>query len=156
MSVRADVELMRQIPLFAGVEPSHLEVLLFSSARRTINASEVLMAKGARGDRAFLVLSGTAQVFDDIADDPVALVERGAFLGELAMMARLEYPVTVIATSDLDVREIGHDVFVRLCREFPESAQRILDSVASKLETTISTFREVQVLFDQAKPFRRL
>jgi CRP/FNR family transcriptional regulator, cyclic AMP receptor protein len=156
MSVRSDVELMRVIPLFSGVEPSHLEVLLFSSARRTVRAGEVLMAKGVKGDRAFLVLSGTAQVFDSDADDPIALVERGAFLGELAMLAKLEYPVTVVATSDLVVRDIGHDVFVRLCREFPESARQILDAVAGKLETTISTFREVQVLFDQAKSFRRL
>jgi CRP-like cAMP-binding protein len=147
---------MRQIPLFSGVEPSHLEVLLFSSARRTVPTGAVLMAKGVRGDSAFLVLSGTAQVFDTDADNPIALVERGAFLGELAMLARLEYPVTVIATSDLVVREISHDVFVRLCREFPESAQHIIDAVAGKLETTISTFREVQVLFDQAKSFRRL
>ena len=156
MSVRSDVELMREIPLFSEIEPSHLEVLLFSSARRALPAGEILMAKGARGDRAFLVLSGTAQVFDDAGSDPMALVERGAFLGELAMLAKLDYPVTVIATSDLAVREIGHDVFVRLCREFPESGQRMLAAVASKLEATIGTFREVQALFDQARPFRRL
>jgi hypothetical protein len=61
-----------------------------------------------------------------------------------------------VATADLTVREISHDVFVRLCREFPESAEKILASVAGKLEATIATFKEVQVLFDKAKSFRRL
>ncbi len=156
MSVKSDVELMRQIPLFADVDPSHLQVLLFSSARRSIGTGERLMDMGERGDCAYLVLGGTAQAFGEDRDHPVALIERGAFLGELAMVARLEYPFTVIAASEMSVREIGHDVFVRLCREFPESAQRILESVAGKLSMTLEHFKEVQVLFDQAKSFRRL
>lgn len=156
MSVRSDVELMRQIPLFADVDPSHLQVLAFSAARRTVKAGDTLMMKGVRGDRAFLVLGGSAQAFEDTDDEPIAVIGEGAFLGELAMIAKLEYPFTVVATADLTVREISHDVFVRLCREFPESAERILESVASKLETTVATFKEVQVLFDKAKPFRRL
>ena len=58
MSVKADGETFRRIPIFAECDPVHLQVLAFSAIRQSFAAGETLMREDDPADAAFLILSG--------------------------------------------------------------------------------------------------
>jgi CRP-like cAMP-binding protein len=158
MSVRSDTELLRQTPLFAGVDPVQLQVLVFSAERLEVAAGETLLAPGSLVGAGYLVLGGQGDVLpsgggEDEAAEPVALVEAGAFVGERAMIANLPVSMTVRARTPLRVLRIGHDLFLRVCGEFPEIGEKVMEALAQRLETSLEDLRDVQAHFDRARPF---
>jgi CRP-like cAMP-binding protein len=155
VSIKSTVELLRHVPLFAGVDPAHLQVLSFAAVRHVLPKGQVLYRAGDPGTSGYLVVSGTAQATQRDSGEVVAMIERGAFLGELAMLAKLPHHLTVTAISTLTVNEIGNDLFLKLISEFPEAGTRIVETVAAKLDSSMLMLREVQLLFEKAKSFSR-
>ncbi len=51
MRVKADVEVLKQIPLFAGCEDAHLQVLAFSSTRVELPARTSAVQERRLGER---------------------------------------------------------------------------------------------------------
>ena len=155
MSIKSTVELLRHVPLFAGVDPAQLQVLSFAAVRHVLQKGQTLYRAGDPGTSGYLVVSGTAQATARDSGEVVAMIERGAFLGELAMLAKLPHHLTVTAISTLTVNEIGNDLFLKLISEFPEAGTRIVETVAAKLDSSMLMLREVQLLFEKAKSFSR-
>jgi CRP/FNR family transcriptional regulator, cyclic AMP receptor protein len=158
MSVRSDTELLRKTPLFADVDPVQLQVLVFSAERLEVAAGETLFAPGNLVGAGYLVLDGQGEVLtsaggEDEAPEPVALVEAGAFVGERAMIANLPVSMTVRARTPMRVLRIGHDLFLRVCGEFPEIGEKVMEALAQRLETSLEDLRQVQAHFDRARPF---
>jgi CRP/FNR family transcriptional regulator, cyclic AMP receptor protein len=157
MSVRSETELLRKTPLFAEVDPVQLQVLVFSAERLELAAEATLFAAGSLVGAGHLVLDGQGEVLtpggEDEASEPVALVEAGAFLGERAMIANLPATMTVRARTPLRVLRIGHDLFLRVCGEFPEIGDKVMEALARRLDTSLEDLRQVQAHFDRARPF---
>jgi CRP-like cAMP-binding protein len=155
MSVRSDTELLRKTPLFADVDSVQLQVLVFSAERLEIAAGEALLAPGSLVGAGYLVLDGQGEVLTSKGgeDEPVALVESGAFVGERAMIANLPVSMTVRARTPMRVLRIGHDLFLRVCGEFPEIGEKVMQALARRLETSLEDLRDVQAHFDRARPF---
>src|SRR6185295_12101853 len=116
MRVKADVDILRQIPLFAGCESAHLQLLSFSSKRIELPAHRILFKKDTKGAAGYLVLEWTAEVFESVnaSGNVIATIEGGAFLGELSMVADLPYGVTVMSTSPMAAQRIERDLFLRV------------------------------------------
>jgi len=155
VSIKSTVELLRHVPLFAGVDPAHLQVLSFAAVRHVLQKGQTLYRAGDPGSSGYLIVSGTAKATAPGSEEAVAVIERGAFLGELAMLAKLPHHLTVTATSTLTVNEIGNDLFLKLISEFPEAGARIVETFAAKLDSSMLMLREVQLLFEKAKSFSR-
>ena len=62
MSIDQEVEILRRIPIFAKIEPAKLKLMAFASERVTYKPGQALFRQGERGEAAFIVLQGTADV----------------------------------------------------------------------------------------------
>ena len=159
MAVRNDVELLRQVPMFTGVDSTYLQVLVFSGKRVNLKTGQYLIRKGKAGSSGYLVLEGRAEAFDVVegsdAAETVATIGPGGFIGTMSMVAKLPHTVTVRATSQLRALQIPHDLFIRVCTEFPDTGARILRYMSDSLDLSIADFRRAQRLFEEAKPFLR-
>ncbi len=155
MSVKSDVELLRNVPLFAKVADAHLQVLVFSSKRSTVSAGSYVLQKGKSGNAAFLVLSGRAIVRagDGASCRAIAGVEQGALLGEMAMIGKVPYSTSVQAVKDMTLLKLTNGMFMRVCEEFPDVGRNVLGVLADKLDLTLQGFTDVQQHFDKAKSF---
>jgi len=144
VSLNEEVELLRNIPLFAKLEPSKLKLLAFTSERITYEAGQVLFNQGDVGDAAYIIVEGAASVLVDTPDGPleVASLGRNDFVGEIAILCDVPRTATVKATARTVTLRITKDLFFRLVAEFPEMSVEIMRELAARLEQTTKQLRE--------------
>ena len=144
MSLNEEVELLRNIPLFAKLEPSKLKLLAFTSERITYEAGQVLFHQGDVGDAAYIIVEGSASVLVETGegDIEVAKLGRNDFVGEIAILCDVLRTATVKATAQTVTLRITKDLFFRLVAEFPQMSVEIMRELASRLEHTTQQLRE--------------
>ena len=147
MGLQEEVELLRNIPLFAKIEPSKLKLLAFTSERLTYPEQEVLFEQGDIGDSAYIIIGGEADV---IINTPggglvVATLKQNEIVGEIAILCDVPRTATVRAKTDLTTLRINKDLFFSLIVEFPEIAVEIMRELAHRLDRTTTRLREAVV-----------
>lgn len=144
MSINQEVELLRNIPLFAKIEPSKLKLLAFTSERLTYQADHVLCRQGDLGDAAYIIIDGEAavRIATSSGEIEVARLGRGDVVGEIALLCDVPRTATVTAIEKLTALKITKEVFFRLISEFPQIAIEIMRELAARLERTNAQLRD--------------
>jgi len=155
MSVRADVETIRRIPLFSECEPAHLQLLAFSAVRESFEPGKTLVVQGRPGNAAYLILSGRVDISTE-ESGPLGEAGPGALLGEVAMIGGSPCSITASAVEDVMTARIDRDLFLRVAQEFPEFGTAVLRSLARKLELSIGDLGQAHQLLEKARSFRSL
>ncbi|MBL8664679.1 MAG: Crp/Fnr family transcriptional regulator [Candidatus Odyssella sp.] len=138
MSLNEEVELLRNIPMFANIEPSKLKLLAFTSERMAFKDGDVLFRQGEQGDSAYVIIVGEADVIVDTPKGPltVAKLKRNDIVGEIAILCDVPRTATVKAATKLEAMVIAKDLFFRLIMEFPQMAVEIMRELARRLDAT--------------------
>jgi CRP-like cAMP-binding protein len=146
MQLKDEVELLRREPLFAGVAPSRLKLLAFTSDRVSYRAGDILFKQGDPGDAAYVVLSGTADILVNTGADEIkiATLESNSIVGEIAILCDVARTATVKASEPLETLRIKKDQFIRLLAEFPEMAVEIMRVLADRLSRTTAELSEAR------------
>jgi len=155
MSVRADAETLRSIPIFAECDAVHLQLLAFSSERQAFAPGANLIEQGQAGTAAFLVLSGQADIFSG-NDRLTGAAGPGAFLGETAMIGAGSYAVTARARTPLTAARISRGLFMRVVEEYPDFGRAVFHTLGARLQDLAADLMSARPAFDKAKPFSRL
>jgi CRP/FNR family cyclic AMP-dependent transcriptional regulator len=152
VSLSEEVELLRNIPLFANIEPSKLKLLAFTSERIAYSKDQVLCKQGEIGDAAYIIIDGEAEILVDTPAGPmaVATVGRNDIVGEIAILCDVPRTATVKAKTKLETLVISKDLFFRLIMEFPQIGIEIMRELASRLEATTKNLRETMNQLAQA------
>lgn len=155
MSVRADAETFRSIPIFADCEAMHLQLLAFSAVRQSFAEDDIVIKKGVKGGAAFLILAGQAAI---TSDDGLRIgaAGPGALLGEVAMIGDLPYTLTARASEPVEAARIDRSLFMRLAREYPEFGVTVFNALARKLDLSMSDLDTARHAFERARSFRSL
>src|SRR5690349_13151690 len=103
MSLAEEVELLRNIPLFAGIETSKLKLLAFTSDRVTFHAGDELFHQDDAGTCAFIIIEGEAEIQIDTPTGQltVAKVQRNDLVGEIAILCDVPRTATVRARTEM-------------------------------------------------------
>jgi len=152
VSLSEEVELLRNIPLFANIEPSKLKLLAFTSERISYSKDQILCKQGEIGDAAYIIIDGEAEILVDTPTGPmpVATVGRNDIVGEIAILCDVPRTATVKAKTKLETLVISKDLFFRLIMEFPQIGIEIMRELASRLEATTKNLRETMNQLAQA------
>ena len=144
MSLNEEVEMLRNIPMFAKLEPSKLKLLAFTSERITYEAEQLFFSQGDMGDAAYLIIEGEADVLIDSPSGAinVATLGRNDFVGEIAILCDVPRTATVRAKTRTVTLRISKDLFFRLIAEFPEMSVEIMRELASRLDDTTNKLRD--------------
>lgn len=89
------VALMRRLPLFAPLSPPDLERLALATCEVATDADQVVIEQGAVGDCFYAIESGTYRV--DKGDEAVAMLGRGQYFGEIALLHDVPRTASVTA-----------------------------------------------------------
>lgn len=146
MLLKDEVQMLRRVPLFAGVEPTKLKLLAFTSDRVSYAAGEILFRQGDRGDAAYVILTGKADILVEAPGGQikVAQVEDNSIVGEIAILCDVSRTATVKAATDLEALRISKEHFLKLLTDFPEMTIEIMRELASRLSRTTMELTEAR------------
>lgn len=138
MSIDKEVEILRQIPLFANIDPAKLKLMAFASERLTFQSGHSLFRQGDPGDAAYIIVEGTADILVDTPSGPitVATLAKNDIVGEIAILCDVPRTATVTAIGELVTLKITKDLFFRMVTDFPEMGVEIMRVLAHRLEQT--------------------
>lgn len=146
-----EVNMLRQIPLFAEVAPSKLKFLAFACERVLFAPGEIITRQGEQSDGAYLILQGAAEVLSPDRTDEVLMTQLGAnsFFGEAVLLHNKPAAATIRASSEIEALKISRRLFNRVVSEFPEIAIQIMRALAARLGATA---QDLQAVRDQFHP----
>lgn len=138
MTLDAEVQSLREVPFFKGVDPARLKLLAFTSDRLRFAPGELFFQQGDPSDAAFVILDGAADVrlATSAGEITVAQLGRSALLGEMGILCDAPRSATVAAATATTALRIDRRVFFELLNQFPQMSIAILRELAHRLEQT--------------------
>ena len=138
MSLTKDVEVLRNISLFATVDPAKLKLVGFTSERLEYMSGEELFHQGDYGDAAYIILEGEADVLIDTPTCAVKVATLGKndIIGEIAVLCDVPRTATVVAHGKLEILRLSKNGFFQLVSQFPQVGIEVMSALAAKLHRT--------------------
>ena len=127
----AKIELLRNVPLFAGCTKKELRELAARTDEIDLREGYVLMREGRPGREFVVLVEGSARVTRD--GNVLADLGEGDWVGEIALLTNVPRTATVTATSPIRVLVITDRSFRRLVETMPSIALKVLASVGDRL-----------------------
>jgi CRP-like cAMP-binding protein len=146
MSIQAEVELLRRIPLFAQIDTAKLKLMAFTSERLKFESGQFLFREGDVGDGAYLILEGAVDVQLSSPGGPitVAHLARNAFVGEVSILCEVPRTASVMAIEDVDALKIKKDLFFQMLKDVPQMSLEIMRELAERLHNTNEELRDAR------------
>ena len=137
MTLTKDVEVLRNIPLFARLEPAKLKLLAFTSERLQYLSGDELFHQGHYGDAVYIILDGKADILVESPKGAVKIETLGKnIVGEIAILCDVPRTATVVAHCDLETLRLSKDGFLHLVTQFPQVGIEVMRELASRLHHT--------------------
>ena len=145
--LKEDVEVLREVPIFASVDPAKLKLLAFASQRLKFDQGQTLCQEGEIGDNAFVIVKGSADVYVRAGDAEVkvATVSRNDFVGDMAILCDRPRSATVRASCPCETLVIGKTQLMGLLRSFPDMGIAMMRVLAGRLERTNRALAQAQM-----------
>lgn len=136
--LKNEVDVLKRVPLFSGVDAAKLKLLAFTSKVVRFKAGDILFRQNDPGDSAYVILSGKARVFVDGPDGEIDLAEVGEtdFVGEIAILCDVPRTASVSATTDLTTLRLGKETFAEFLVTFPTMSVAMMRELAFRLSRT--------------------
>jgi CRP/FNR family cyclic AMP-dependent transcriptional regulator len=141
MQDTAAIALLRQVPLFAGLDDALLKTLLQHSRRRKFNSNETLFHEGDPGYTLYLIVSGRVNIQRwNSSGEVVHIAQRGAgeHFGELSLIDGKPRMADVVTAEPCDLLMLDHADFVRCVEQSAPFAVGIMANLADRLRQAAS------------------
>ncbi|MDW4496505.1 ABC transporter transmembrane domain-containing protein [Sulfitobacter sp. D35] len=120
--------------LFSGLSRKQLRLLAFGAKWYSASADEIIFNKDDDpGDGAYMILSGSAGLYDPLPDgtqDLVATVGPGRLVGELGLIRNVPRALTMRAHTDVEALRLGAEEFLAVVENDASTAFKLLQVVA--------------------------
>ena len=143
-----DREMLRQVPLFAGLSEEDFERLYQMAEPVTVAAGEALIREGDVGDAMYAILDGEFEIIQGAGQQELILGRRGSgeVIGEMALLRRAPRNATVRALRRGHLLKISQLTFRILLDCGPTTVLNILDTVMTRLQMQESLLRQREKL----------
>jgi CRP-like cAMP-binding protein len=125
------LDLVESIPLFVGLPKRELKEIARLADVVDVPAGRDLTVEGAQGREFFVLLQGTAVVRRH--DEFVAVLQRGSFFGEIALLADRPRTATITTLEPSRLLVLGDVQFRQVFRDSSRLSARVLPEVARRL-----------------------
>jgi CRP/FNR family cyclic AMP-dependent transcriptional regulator len=131
-----DPEILKQAPLFTGLEDEAATELSETMGTVRLNKGEVLFHEGDSGDRLYVVVSGKVKLGRSGSagrENLLAVLGPGQMFGELSLFDPGPRSSTATAVTSCEIRTLEHDELMGWLAGRPEVAQGLLGQLAARL-----------------------
>ncbi len=142
VDTKSDIQLLRQVPLFAKLNESHLKKLAKRLVKREYEKGQVIITQGKGGEGLFIIHDGTAEAVRVHPDgEKIVVNEFGEmdYFGELALLDEGLRTASVVATSDISCFVLTSWDVKGILRDEPEIAISMLEELANRFRRALDT-----------------
>ena len=126
----AKLELLRQVPLFAGCTKRELSEIATLADELALPEGAILIKEGKLGHEFFLLLDGEVDVRRK--GRKVTSLANGTFFGEMALVSARPRNATVTASSPVRVLVVHEQAFRRLLHDSPGIQLKVMQTLADR------------------------
>lgn len=130
-------KILRQVPLFAGMDERHLEEMAQISQTAEHGANEVLVREGDEGHALVVLASGTARV--ERHGQVIAQMGPGDHLGEISLIDGRPRTATVITNTPATVVVLSKSAFDLMIQTNPDIKDILLLALCTRLRELQAT-----------------
>jgi CRP/FNR family transcriptional regulator, cyclic AMP receptor protein len=145
LALTARVDLLRQIPVFAGLSEEALSVLAQAVDEVDYQAGEIVVREGEPGNRMFIILSGSVEVVKNLGqprETALDVMRSRNFLGEMSIVNSVVRSASVRALENSRLFSLrGIDLY-RLFKRFPEQYAIVILNIARDLARRLRALDE--------------
>ncbi len=144
---RKAVELFSQVDIFGGLDSAVVERLAAASERRLFDGGETLVSEGEAGDSLFIIERGAVRVVKQDPEDPgksvdLAVLEEGAFFGEMSLLTGEPRSATVLAREHCGVLILGKRALAPTLEADPAVVEELGRALAARRRDTSETLED--------------
>jgi CRP-like cAMP-binding protein len=132
--VEDKVAILRDVPLFAGLDERSLQAVAILAHEAAFTAGDVLMVEGEPGEAFYVIVEGTVRI--DQGDRTVRSLTAGGFLGEIALVERRPRTATATCVTDVRLLEVRAHEFERLLDTLPAVHERVRAAIVRRERST--------------------
>lgn len=143
----SDWEVLRRVPLFAGLEREALKTLLGPANLKSYGAGSVLFLQDDPADRFFAIMSGWVKLWRETpagGETVVGVFSRGDTFAEAAIFDSRRYPVNAEVVEPARILVVPAEPFLRALRDDCELALRMLGSMSRHMRGLVAQLEQVQ------------
>lgn len=131
----AKLELLKQVPLFAGCSKRELEEIAKIADEIDFREGKQLTREGAPGREFFVLVEGTAEVTQ--GKRKLRTMTDGDFFGEISLITRLPRTATVTTVSPVRALVVTDRSFRRLLESDGEIQRKVLSTLGDRLNADV-------------------
>ncbi|WP_438273700.1 cyclic nucleotide-binding domain-containing protein [Nitrobacter sp.] len=138
MSIDDDVVLLERVPTLRLLGGEALRVLAIGAEQQQFARGSILFRAGDEADAGYVVQEGGFRIHLMDGSDHEVIAERGALIGELALIVPMARPATAVALEYSMVIRIPRTLFLRVLDSDPAAARRLRDELSNRTRQTTS------------------
>jgi len=127
---------LKRVPLFNKIDEKELAKISEISHLKNYKKDEDIFSEGEVGDALYILISGVVKVFTRSSDGRIktlALLEKGDFLGEMAILDSEIRSANVSAVEDSEMLVISRKDFEASLTTNPQIAFKIMQTLCARL-----------------------
>ena len=133
----AVLNLLRSLPIFAGLGDGELRKMGRFFSQKLYRPGEAVFKKGDAGTEAYIVLRGQVDILLDEKPAPLAMMQSGQIFGELAFLDRSARLATAVASQPTILLVIQRTAFNDLAQNEPHLGMVVLGNIAKDLSSKL-------------------
>ena len=143
---------LKQVPLFAGLEPKQLKLLAFTCEVFDYADRDYLFMQGETSDCVYVILNGEVEI---LGSDPngkavlLATSKANTLIGEMAVLSGAVRTASVRASGAVSALKIPNDRFLELITANSQVALHVMKMLSTKLADTSRQAADLQTRLDQ-------
>ncbi|MCL7998024.1 Crp/Fnr family transcriptional regulator [Brucella sp. 21LCYQ03] len=138
--------MVRNLPVFAGMEAQAFDKLLDQSTHRSVLQGRTVFQQGEQAKLFYILVHGRLKVTQVTADGQqliVRVVNPGDLFGFALALGRKDYPGTPLALVDSSVLAWPMELMTEFMARHPTLAVKTMQMIGSRLDAAHSRIREI-------------
>lgn len=134
-----NLELLRNVPMFARLTDDHLYLLSSSLGTRAFERGATIFHQGSVGNVLYMIVSGQVRIYtvSELGQElSVKIFRDGDFFGELSLLDGQPRSASAVAMRVTTTLTLHRTAFLQAIRTMPQIAVTVLEELSSRLRRT--------------------
>ncbi len=136
LSLRLKSRVIERCELFQEMRPWQVKKIVLVSKVQSVNPGDVIVRQGDTGNEMFVLLEGSAEVWQNHPDgsrENIRSLATGEIFGEIALVTRVARTADVVAREDSRILAINWDGIDHIAKIFPRISTKLFRNLSSIL-----------------------